>query len=82
MPLILVVSNRGFLLLSAVSVTGGFDGIFERSAIGARGLSLRVWNPFLRGLAFLNGMGLLSDAYNRFPEVTPTIFKEIFCVQA
>ena len=38
MPLILVVSNKGFLLLSAVSVTGGFDGIFEPSAIGARGV--------------------------------------------
>ena len=34
----LVVSNKGFLLLSVVSVTGGFDGIFERSAIGARGV--------------------------------------------
>ena len=37
-PLILVVSNKGFLLLSAVSVTGEFDDIFERSAIGARGV--------------------------------------------
>ena len=37
-PLILVVSNKGFLLLVAVSIAGGFDGVFERSVIGARGV--------------------------------------------
>jgi hypothetical protein len=45
-PPILVVPNKGFLLLGAVLIAGGFDAVFERSVDGERGVLLLVWNHF------------------------------------
>ena len=53
-PPILVVPNKRMLLLGAVLIAGGFDGVFERSVEGERGVLLLVWNHFLRRLSFLN----------------------------
>ena len=53
-PQILVVPNKASLLLGAVLIAGGVDGVFERSVDGARGVLLLVWNHFLRRLSFLN----------------------------
>ena len=46
MPPILVVPNKRMLLLGAVLIVGGFDGVFERSVEGERGVLLLVWNHF------------------------------------
>ena len=43
---ILIVPNEGLLLLGAVLIAGGFDGVFERSVGGERGVLLLVWNHF------------------------------------
>ena len=45
-PPILVVPNKGLLLLGAVLIAGGFDAVFERSVDGERGVLLLVWNHF------------------------------------
>lgn len=37
-PPILVVPNKGLLLLGAVLIAGGFDAVFERSVDGERGV--------------------------------------------
>ena len=55
-PPILVVPNKRMLLLGAVLIVGGFDGVFERSVEGERGVLLLVWNHFLRRLSFLNAL--------------------------
>ena len=46
LPPILVVPNKGFLLLGAVLIAGGFDGVFERSVDDERGVLLLDWNHF------------------------------------
>ena len=45
-PPILVVPNKGFLLLRAGLIAGGFDGVFERSVGDERCVLLLVWNHF------------------------------------
>lgn len=45
-PPILVVPKNGFLLLGAVLIAGGFDGVFERSVDDERGVLVLVWNHF------------------------------------
>ena len=45
-PQILVVPNKGLLLLGAVLIAGGFDAVFERSVDGERGVLLLVWSHF------------------------------------
>ena len=42
----MIVPNKGLLLLRAVLIAGGFDGVFERSVGGERGVLQLVWNHF------------------------------------
>ena len=52
MPTILVVPKKASLLLGAVLIAGGVDGVFERSVDSERGVLLLVWNPFFEKAVF------------------------------